>query len=286
MALMINTNVASLNAQNSLLKSGNALSKTFERLSTGMRINRASDDAAGLSISQKMTAQIRGTNQAVRNSNDAISLVQVAEGALDETHNALQRMRELAVQAASDTMTSSDRADAWDEMTQLACEIDRIATQTEFNGKVLLGGTTAVSLELKFHIGAETGQTLDVAIGVAGNSAIGITSALETTTDVAAMSAVPAQSLANSVIAMMDLAIASVSDIRSELGAVQNRLDSIVSNLSNVSENTSAARSRIMDADVAAETSSLTKNAILQQAGAAILAQANQQPQLALQLLG
>ena len=289
MALMINTNVASLNAQNSLLKSGNALSKTFERLSTGMRINRASDDAAGLSISQKMTAQIRGTNQAVRNANDAISLVQVAEGALDETHNAMQRMRELAVQAATDTMTSSDRADAWNEVRQLASEIDRISSHTEYNTQNLLGDST--NLALKFHVGAETGQTLDVTINMADASATGgwSTGGAQDVTAAsldASIAGAAAQTIMNDYIATLDSSIASVSDIRSELGAVQNRLDSIVSNLSNVSENTSAARSRIMDADVAQETSSLTKNSILQQAGAAILAQANQQPQLALQLLG
>ena len=290
MALMINTNVSAINAQRNLMKSGNALGKTFERLSSGMRINRAADDAAGLSISQKMTAQIRGLNQSVRNANDAISLVQVAEGALDETHNALQRIRELAVQSANDTLTTSDRQDTWNEVIQLASEIDRISSHTEFNTKPLLGGGESASLALKFHVGAETNQTIDITLGVADASALGVwdpaNSNAVTTTTLGTMSGTDIQSMMNQFIATVDSSIASVSDIRSELGAVQNRLDSVISNLSNVSENTSAARSRIMDADVAQETSSLTKNSILQQAGAAILAQANQQPQLALQLLG
>lgn len=286
MSLFINTNVASLNAQRKLAGSTKALGVSFQRLSSGFRINAAKDDAAGLSISTRMTAQIRGLNQSVRNANDGISMVQVAEGALDETTNALQRIRELSVQAANDTMVSSDREDVWDEVTQLLSEIDRISADTEFNTKNLLGNA-AGGLSVIFHVGNQANQTLNVTIGNAGVSAVGLGSMTYTAASVGdEMTGTEAQSLANQMIAEIDTALDSVSDIRSYLGAAQNRLEAIVANLSNVSENTSASRSRIMDADIAYETAQLTRNSIMQQAGASILAQANQQPQLALQLLG
>lgn len=286
MALYVNTNVASLNAQRVLNRSTKALGVSFQRLSSGMRINSAKDDAAGLAISTRMTAQIRGLNQAVRNANDGISLVQVAEGALDETTNALQRMRELSVQAANDTLVSSDRADLWDEVVQLMSEIDRVADDTEFNTQNLLGESGG-AFTAKMHVGFDIDKTLDVTINNAGMSAIGLNSLTYTADSVGTeLTGTEAQSLANQMIGAIDTALDSVSDIRSNLGAVQSRLESIISNLSNVSESTSASRSRIMDADIAAETSALTKNSILQQAGTAVLAQANQQPQLALQLLG
>lgn len=285
MALTISTNVASLTAQRKLNQTSSALGKTFERLSSGLRINRAADDSAGLSISTRMSSQIRGFNQATRNANDAISMIQVAEGALSETESALQRMRELSVQAANDTLATSDREDIWKEVTQLVSEIDRIATDTEFNGSQLIGDSTDYSV--KFQIGAEAGKTIDLNFDVAGASAIGVGSAVvESATYVGTLSTGEAQSHANDMIANLDTALASVSDIRSYLGAMQNRLDSIVSNLEHVSESTESAKSRIMDADIAEETAALTRNSILQQAGSAILAQANSQPQLALQLLG
>lgn len=286
MALTINGNIASLTARRHLNTATSQLNKTFARLSSGLRINSAADDSAGLSIATSMTAQIRGTNQAIRNANDSISLSQVAEGALEETESALQRVRELAVQAGNDTYTTSDRQDMWTEIQQLLSEIDRISSDTEFNGQNLLGAA-AGSFEVKFQIGAEAGQTLDLAIKNAGTSAIGvIASNMRSTGDISGMTGASAQNLAGSVITAVDTAIASVSDIRATLGAVQNRMSSAINSLSNMSENTAAARSRIMDADIAEETSSLTRNSILQQAGTAILAQANQQPQLALMLLG
>ena len=285
MALAINTNVASLNATRHLLNSTKSLGTTFERLSSGLRLNGAKDDAAGLSISTRMTSQIRGLNMAVRNTNDAISLVQVAEGALDETTNALQRMRELAVQAKNDTMTGGDRDDLQLEVEQLMAEIQRISTTTEFNDGKVVDGTFATK---NFQVGAEKDQTIQVTIGSAGVTALGLSGGVNTMSigSNAGSKVGNAAGYIGSAIAQIDNALDSVSDIRSQLGAYQNRFESVIANLSNVSENTSAARSRIMDADIATETANLTKNAIMQQAGTAILAQANQQPQIALQLLG
>jgi len=273
MGFVINTNVASLSAQSSLQKNTNVLGNTFKRLSSGLRINAAKDDSAGLSISDRMGAQVRGLNQSVRNANDAISLVQVAEGALEETTNALQRMRELAVQAANDTYIAGDREDMQNEVDQLISEITRIAANTEFNNQALLDGTYS---NKNFHTGADANQTIQMSIR--GASAAHLMAA--------AGSMVSTQTKAEAAITALDNALDSVSDIRATLGGFQNRFESIIANLSNVSENTSAAKSRITDADIAAETASLTQNAILQQAGTAILAQANQQPQIALQLLG
>ena len=274
MPLYINTNVASLNAQRNLLQSSNELGKTFARLSSGLRVNSAKDDAAGLSISTRMTSQIKGLNVAIRNANDGISMAQVAEGALAETTNALQRIRELAVQAANGTLVDSDRKDINQEVEQLLSEVQRIATQTEFNTKPLLNGDfTGMTIQ----VGAFSGQTIGFAIDPmsTGANALKISGVLVST-----------QTKANAAITSIDNAISSVSDLRATLGAVQNRFEAVIANLSNVVENMSAARSRIMDADIAQETANLTRNAILQQAGTAVLAQANQQPQLALQLLG
>ncbi|MBF0414632.1 MAG: flagellin FliC [Magnetococcales bacterium] len=281
MALSINTNLSSIFAQNKLTKSTNALGKTFERLSSGLRINKASDDAAGLSISTRMTAQVRGVNQAIRNTNDAISAVQVAEGALNETTSALQRIRELTVQAASDTSYSTDRSDIQKELNQMVYEIQRIATQTTFNKQKVLNGSY---LGKKFQVGADGAQTITMSILNTSVVKLGINS---TTVKVFSTGQTTAklQSMANSLIAVVDRALDSVSDIRATLGAYQNRFEAVIANLSNMSENTTAARSRIVDADIATETANLTRNSILQQAGTAILAQANQQPQIALKLL-
>ncbi|MBF0624273.1 MAG: flagellin FliC [Magnetococcales bacterium] len=273
MALSVLTNVASLNAQRNLVRSTNSLNKTFQRLSSGMRINRAADDAAGLSITNRMTAQVRGLNQAVRNANDGISLVQVAEGALDETTNALQRIRELAVQASNGTYTSTDRTSLNQEVQQLISEINRIASQTQFNNSNLLTGSFTAK---RFQVGAYSGQIIMISIGSAAAAHLGVSGLSLGGSGMKAMSA----------ISKVDLALNSISDIRSKMGAIQSRFESVISNLSNISENTSAARSRILDADIAAETSNLTSSAILQQAGTSILAQANQQPQMVLQLLG
>ena len=271
MALTINTNVASLNAQRNLGVSQSNLAKSMQRLSSGLRINSAKDDAAGLAISDRMTAQIRGLNQAARNANDGISLAQTAEGALQETTNILQRMRELAVQSANDTNSTADRTSLQAEVTQLIAEIDRISTDTTFNGKGLLNGDIT---DAKFQVGANADQTISVTIAKAGSLDLGVD-----TVDISS------QTGSNSAITAIDTAIASVDTSRGDLGAVQNRFESTIANLNNVAENLSAARSRILDADIAQETSNMTKSNILQQAGVAILAQANQAPQLALSLL-
>ncbi|MBF0294174.1 MAG: flagellin FliC [Magnetococcales bacterium] len=276
MSLSIATNMASLNAQRKLAITTNALGTTFQRLSSGLRINSAKDDAAGLSISTRMTSQIRGINQAARNANDAISMFQVAEGALDETTNALQRIRELAVQAANDTNGSTDRLALQKEINQLLSEIDRIAVQTEFNNQVLLSG--GWETPKAFQVGPKGGQTILVSVLRATTTSllsVGAGAAINVST----------QASANKTIGRVDSALDSVSDIRASLGAFQNRFEAVIANLTNISENTASARSRITDADIAAESAALTRNSILQQAGTAILAQANQQPQIALQLL-
>ncbi|MBF0124008.1 MAG: flagellin FliC [Magnetococcales bacterium] len=275
MAIVVNTNMPSIQSQRYLGRSTMELGKTFERLSSGLRINHAADDSAGLSISTRMTSQVRGLNQAIRNGNDAISLVQVADGSLEETNSALQRIRELTVQAASDTYTSTDRSDIQKEVNQLISEIQRIASHTSFNKQNVLDGTYSAK---RFQIGAYNTQQLSITIGAATAAGIGIT-ALSNTISGATASAITA------LIANVDNAIGSVAVIRSQLGAYQNRFDAVVANLATMSEGVSSARSRITDADIAAETAALTRNSILQQAGTAMLAQANQQPQIALQLL-
>jgi len=279
MALTINTNVASLNAQRNLGKSQGALNKSMQRLSSGLRINSAKDDAAGLGISDRMTSQIRGLNQAVRNANDGISLAQTAEGAMGEITNILQRMRELTVQSANDSNSASDRDSLQEEVTSLISEIDRISVTTEFNETKLLDGSGST---LNFQVGARgtaddrigiSLANLDMGASTLGVDGIDIGDGFDATSAGAALSAI-------------DSAIGSVDTARGELGAVQNRFESTIANLSNISENVSAARSRILDADIAQETSNMTKYNILQQAGVSILSQANQAPQLALSLLG
>ncbi len=277
MALVINSNVPSLNAQRNLNKSQGSLTKSMERLSSGLRINSAKDDAAGLAISDRMTSQVRGLNQAVRNANDGISMAQTAEGALQETTNLLQRMRELAVQSANDTNTSSDRASMDAEFDQLVSEINRIANTTAFNNQTLLSGKFRTNGAI-FHVGANSGQIISLRISGARASAMG------STTTVASIG-VSLRTSANRAVTIIDAALKDVDTIRGKMGAVMNRLESTIANLSNVSENISASRSRILDADIAQETSNMTKMNILQQAGVAVLAQANQNPQLALSLL-
>jgi flagellin len=277
MGLNVNTNVQSLNAQRNLGKSQASLANSMQRLSSGLRINSAKDDAAGLAITDRMTAQIRGMNQAARNANDGISLAQTAEGALGEVTNILQRMRELSIQSANASNSSADREALHAEFSQLSSEIDRIATTTEFNGKKLLDGTFASTNAAVFQVGANANQTITVSIGDVQTSTLA-GSALD---DIAISTASGAQS----AITVLDLAINDVDAIRGDLGAVQNRFESTIANLNNVAENLSAARSRILDADIAQETSNMTKMNILQQAGVSILTQANQTPQLALSLL-
>ncbi|MBF0123998.1 MAG: flagellin FliC [Magnetococcales bacterium] len=306
MPLYINTNVTSLNSQRQLLKSSNALGKTFARLSSGLRINSAKDDAAGMAITQRMTSQIRGLNQAVRNANDGISLAQVAEGALDESTNSLQRIRELAVQAANSTYGDTDRLYLQKEIDQLLSEMQRISQQTSFNGQLLLNGDYRTGRN--FQVGVFASHRLAISIHAASLGALmsvpgGFVGQMDRTTgrvvnETAAGTSwgghmsnlgicrVTTSAKALATMDQVDKALDSIATIRANLGAIQSRFDAVVANLSNMSENMSASRSRIQDADIAAETAELTRNAILQQAGTAILAQANQQPQLALQLLG
>jgi flagellin len=275
MALVINTNVASLNAQRNLNSTQLQLSKSMERLSSGLRINRAGDDAAGLAISQNMQANIRSMNQAVRNANDGISLVQTAEGALNESSNILLRMRELATQAANGVLSQSQRDNIQVEFKNLQQEIDRISAVTDFNGTKLLNGALSAGTTLQVGTGTTANDTVSVTISKADTSTLSVTANFVST-----------QAAAQSALTAIDLAIQSVSTARGNLGAVQNRLQSTINNLQVAVENTSAANSRIVDVDVAAETANMTKAQILAQAGVSVLSQANQSPQLALKLLG
>ena len=281
MSLFVNTNVSSLNAQRQLFNTGNNLDTAFERLSSGFRINSAADDAAGLQITDRMTSQIQGLNQAVRNANDGISLAQTAEGAMAETTTALQRIRTLAIQSQNGINSSADRLALQKEVSALRTEISRIATTTQFAGVNVLTG----SFSARFLVGANAGQTISVNLssqaltraGVNGFSATG----LGITTD-----DVLSETNASGLLASVDSAISAIGGIRADLGALQNRFQSTIRNLSNISENVSAARSRIKDTDFATETAELTRNQILQQASTTILSQANQRPQAALSLLG
>ena len=278
MSMFVNTNVSALNAQRQLTNSSNALSQSFERLSSGFRINSASDDAAGLQISDRMTSQINGLNQAVRNANDGISLAQTAEGALNETTNSLQRIRQLAVQSQSGINSDEDQVAMQKEITALVTEIDRIANDTEFNNQRVFNGK-----DRSFLVGAEAGQTITVKLDSGMNAAdLG-----DGTNNISEINITTGGTVgAADALAVIDGAISKVNGMRADLGAVQNRFDSTIRNLTNVSENTASARSRIRDTDFATETAELTRNQILQQASSTILAQANQRPQSALQLLG
>ncbi|MEO5330849.1 MAG: flagellin FliC [Magnetococcus sp. YQC-5] len=285
MALTINGSIASINARRQLEKSTDALTKTFGRLSSGLRVNTSKDDAAGLAIVNRMVAQIRGMNASVRNANDGISLTQVAEGALNETTSALQRMRELAVQASNATYSSSDRTNLNNEVKQMLSEVQRIAYNTKFNGVRLLGGSSdggalaVTSLFTgNFHIGYDQNQTVTVSIAAADTSTLTLGKA-------GSLIGVTTAASAELALARIDSALDKVSSLRANLGAAQSRFENIIANLSNVVESTDAARSRIQDADIALETANLTKQTILQQAGVAILAQTNQQPTIALALL-
>jgi flagellin len=273
---VINTNVKSLVAQNAMSVNNRTLSKAMEQLSTGKRINTAADDAAGLAIANKMTSQIRGLNQAVRNANDAISVAQTAEGATNEISNMLQRMRELAVQSANDSNSSADRTALQAEVTELIDEIDRIATNTEFNGSALLTGSAGTSGDLTFQIGANSGNTITVSFSNMATASGGL--------GVSGVS-ISTSSGATSALSTIDTAIATVDTFRADLGAKINRFTYAIDNMSNISMNTSAARSRIQDADYAAATTELARSQIIQQAATAMLAQANQQPQSVLSLL-
>ena len=331
MALYVNTNISSLNGQRQLMNSGTALDTSFKRLSSGLRINSAADDSAGLQITNRLSGQINGLNQGIRNANDGISLAQTAEGAMEEVTAMFQRVRTLAQQAANGSNTGEDRLAIQEEIRSLMTEVNRVAQDTTFGGQNLLDGTYSAS----FQVGADAVQTISFSMkqvgGTTGNSLNSLTAnggftlsgmaaiasqvvgnaltAILGTGGVSGLSAlnsdivaadiafsaaslqataisVSTQQAAQLVMASMDSLIAVVDKKRAELGAVQNRFQSTIRNQSNIAENLSGARSRIQDADFAAETAQLTRNQILQQASTTILSQANQRPQVALSLLG
>ncbi len=276
MGLRINTNTASLNAQRNLMGTKMGLDKSLERLSSGYRINRAGDDAAGLAISENLRAQIRGLKQASRNAQDGVSLVQVAEGSLNEISSILIRLRELSVQAASDTIGPVERQFLNVEYDQLVSEIDRIADGTEFNGTQLLSGTGSI---LDFQVGTRNDPNIDrlsfdASKADANSAALGVN-----------LTSVADKASAQNTLSALDQAIVSVSALRADFGAIQNRLTSTISNLAVSVENMSSANSRIRDVDVAEETAEMTRNNILLQAGTSVLAQANNTAQTALGLL-
>ena len=299
---VINTNTAATLTANALTKNERAMSQAMERLSTGVRINSASDDAAGLAISSRMTSQVNGLNMAVRNANDAISMVQTADGALIEVTNMLQRMRELAVQAASGTMGTADVSALNTEFTALRDQIQEIAKNTEFNGSKILDGSIGASgTSVDFQVGANASQTISVVFGdlntnfnasdstteavlatglLVGLGTAGIGSGTGGTKDLIDQAVNTAD-----VISTIDAALTNVNEKRSDYGAAINRLEYTADNLANVSQNTSASRSRILDADYASETTELARTQIIQQAGTAMLSQANQQAQSVLALL-
>ena len=281
MPLTINTNIASLNAQRNLNMSQGSLATSMQRLSSGLRVNSAKDDAAGLAIAERMNAQVRGMNVAVRNANDGISMSQTAEGALSQVSNALQRMRELAVQARNSTNSSSDKDSLNKEFAQLQSEIGRVLGGTTFNGKHILG---ADATSLTFQIGANT--TADDTITVSTVDMTQDTTITAVTSSASAVIDATATSGAiGAVIDNIDKALDSINDTRATFGATQSRFDAIITNLQVGVENQSAARSRIMDADFASETANMSRAQVLQQAGTAMVAQANQLPQQVLKLL-
>ena len=273
MGLRVNTNIASLNAQRHMANVTNRIQGNYSRLASGLRIASAADDAAGLAISERMRSQIRSFSVAARNAQDGLSLAQTAEGALGEVSNILSRMRELAMQSSNGTLSNNDRATIDAEFEELKSEINRIATETEFNGTALLDG---VNTAITVQVGIDAGETIqlamvDVQTGATGLNIAGLDSALQ----------------ANAVTALgaIDNALDTVNGARGTLGAGQNRLSSTLRSILNVRENLSAAESRIRDVDVASETADLTKNSIMQQAAVSVLQQANTQPQVALSLL-
>ncbi|MGJ8681957.1 flagellin [Paraglaciecola sp.] len=274
MGLFVNTNVSSLNAQRQLFDSATSLNTSFERLSSGFRINRAADDAAGLQITDRLTTQVQGLNQAARNANDAISLTQTAEGALGEVTNALQRIRTLAVQSQNGINSSADRTALQKEVTALKNEISRIASDSQFADLDILQGTFSA----KFLVGANGGQTISVNISRSGGFGASGLNVGDTT--------VATTEGASAALTAVSEAISTIGGVRADLGALQNRFQSTIRNLTNISENVAGARSRIKDTDFASETAELTRNQIVQQASLTVLSQANQRPQSALSLLG
>jgi flagellin len=272
MALSVQTNVAAMGAHRNLVSTSDKLSRSMERLSSGFRINRAADDAAGLAISQKLQAQVGGLGQAQRNAQDAVSLVQTAEGSMSEVQSMLQRVRDLAVQYNNGTLSASDKAAITNEVGQLCSEISRIASQTKFNGISLLSGGGAIN----FQVGAEDGQTLSVS----ARDLFGTSTTVDVNSGIFTFSASGTVTLQ-----CIDDAINNVSTARATFGAVQNRLEHTLNNLTNYQENLTASKSQIQDVDMASEMVNFTKLQILQSAGTSMLAQANQAPQSVLRLL-
>ncbi len=308
MALYVNTNASSLNAQRMMANSTNALDTSYKRLASGLRINSAKDDAAGLQISDRLTSQINGLNQGNRNAQDGISYAQTAEGAMDEMTNMYQRIRTLALQSANGTNSSADRTALQQEVESLCSEIDRIAEDTTFGGEQILIGKSSID----FQVGADANQKITLSFDkdvkdasgndatISGTAGWGVTSLIGTIGTVASDAAktgyktvagvnmfdISTADKAQDVLASIDLYIGAVDAKRADFGAAQNRLESTIRNQSNVSENVSAARSRIRDTDFASETAAMTQQNIIQQASQSILSQANQRPQVALSLLG
>jgi len=276
MAQTINTNIMSLTAQRNLTRSQGTMATAMQRLGSGLRVNSARDDAAGLAIAERMNTQVRGMNVAIRNANDGISLAQTAEGGLNEVGNMLQRMRELAVQSANGTNSSGDRDNLHVEYAALAAEVLRIGTTTQFNSSAILDTSATFS----FQVGANAGETLDISTSDLGADL----NILSATTNVSISGA--SADGAIEALAALDAAIGAVTTQRAKFGAVQSRFESAINNLQIGVENQAAARGRIIDADFAVETAALTRSQILQQAGNAMVAQANSAPQSVLQLLG
>jgi flagellin len=285
---VVNTNIGASVAQAALMRNERALSTAMEQLSTGRKINSAADNAAGLAISTRMTTQIQGLDAAIRNASDAISMINTAEGAVDEITNMLQRMRELAVQSGTGTTDSADRSYLNQEYQALRAEIDRIADNTQWNGRNILDGNAGASAaggasSVAFQVGADPSQTFSTAFGNFGNAS-GVMSAL-VSTYLSATTIASAIALASNAMVELDTAIASVSSQRATFGAASNRLTHTIDNLTNIKTNSEASRSRILDTDYAEATSELARTQIIQQAGTAMLAQANQLPQTVLALL-
>jgi flagellin len=287
---IVNTNIGASVAQQALVRNERAMSAAMEQLSTGKKINSAADDAAGLAISSRMTAQIRGLDQAVRNANDGISMVNTAEGAMIEVTAMLQRMREITVQSANGTTDSADRSYLNKEYQALATEIQRVATNTQWNGRDILTGDAAStgSSAVSFQVGANGGQTISVTIGdisSTGNTTFAALQSSGASGSIATTTAASAQTVATSTLTAIDAAIKDISEKRADLGAGSNQLTHAVDNLTSIKINAEESRSRILDTDYAQSTSELARTQIIQQAGTAMLAQANQLPQTVLALL-
>ena len=283
MAIVVNTNISSLNAQRNLATSNSALATSLQRLSSGLRVNSAKDDAAGSAIAEGLTSSIRGGNQAIRNANDGISVGQTAEGALGQIAGNLQRIREISVQASNGSVSNTNRSQLQKEVDQLTQEISRIVQTTEFNGTKLLSGASTITFQVGYSGSSDNQVSVSTSnLAQAGSAGLNAYSGGLTATGTID---VTTSGAASASIAELDQDIAQIANIRATFGSVQNRFEAVVSNLQNYVENLSASKSRLIDADFAAETAQLTRNQILQQAGTAILAQANTVPQGALSLL-